>query len=97
MVSGCLVPETARSSVSVQSKVSLEEKVQTIHHQLMGPVVASHPKRINLNLHTPGHSAVAAGIYVQNLRTVPLACVSYTQNYTGRKKHMTTQIKIGLQ
>jgi len=55
--------------------VRYEEKVQTIHRQLTGPAVASHPKCLNLNLCTPGQSAVTAGMCVQNLRTVSLACV----------------------
>jgi hypothetical protein len=44
-----------------------------IHHQLTGPVVASHRKCLNLNLRPAGYSAVAAGICVHNLKTVPLS------------------------
>jgi hypothetical protein len=68
-----------------------------IHYQLTGPAVASRPNCLNLNLCTPGHSAVAAGICVQNLMTMLLTCVSETQNYASRKKRMAIQIKIGLQ
>jgi len=47
-----------------------------IHHQLTNLVIASRSKCLNLNLCMSGYSAVAVGICVQNLMTMPLACVS---------------------
>jgi hypothetical protein len=67
---------TTRPPKPSWSKVRFEEEVQMIHHQLRGPAVTSHPKSLNLNLRNPGHSAVAARTCVQNLRTMPLDCVS---------------------
>jgi len=52
MVLGHLVPETAMPRVSVYFNIRFKEKVQMIHHQLTGPVVASHlnPLMPELNL-----------------------------------------------